>query len=96
MLLLVVMLYCYTKAVLSEPGWKVFCWLCLFGVAASAAFSVKVTVFILFIAVFACLLLQKKSWKKIIAGIVIVATVAAARNLKNIFMSYLLDINTKA
>ncbi len=73
MLLLVVMLYCYTKAVLSEPGWKVFCWLCLFGVAASAAFSVKVTVFILFIAVFACLLLQKKSWKKIIAGIVIVA-----------------------
>ena len=73
MLLLVVMLYCYTKAVLSEPGWKVFCWLCLFGVAASAAFSVKVTVFILFIAVFVCLLLQKKSWKKIIAGVVIVA-----------------------
>ena len=58
---------------MSEPGWKVFCWLCLFGVAASAAFSVKVTVFILFIAVFVCLLLQKKSWKKIIAGVVIVA-----------------------
>ena len=30
MLLLVVMLYCYTMAVLSEPGWKVFCLLCFF------------------------------------------------------------------
>ena len=32
MFLLVVMLYCYIKAVLSEFGWKACGWLCLFGV----------------------------------------------------------------
>lgn len=73
MFLLVVMLYCYIKAVLSEFGWKACGWLCLFGVASSVAFSIKVTVFILFIAVFAALLIQKKSCKKIVISIVIVA-----------------------
>lgn len=72
MLLLMIMLYCYVKAVYTSTNGKANIWLAMFGVFSAIGFSVKVTVFTFTIAGIVLLLVQDIPWKKMLLAFSVV------------------------
>lgn len=69
MLLMMLLLYLYVKAYQSEKMWQYGIYMGLLGLAGAVAYQIKVTVFILVLAVVIALILQRTSWRQVLLGI---------------------------